>query len=141
MGVSVAGADHPRASDYHHWRVDVAAGSNKEADRQMVAPGGGQEEVRNSSEPPRGEVIRLEDDRAVLIAENLPAEPEDKVCQTWLLRDGVPEPAGTFESREGGITAAPIEGSLEGAAAVAVTVEPAGGSSAPTDDPLLSTNL
>ena len=113
--------------------------------RKLIAKwsrqGEGQEEVRNSSEPPRGEVIRLEDDRAVLIAENLPAEPEDKVCQTWLLRDGVPEPAGTFESREGGITAAPIEGSLEGAAAVAVTVEPAGGSSAPTDDPLLSTNL
>ena len=113
--------------------------------RKLIAKwsrqGGGQEEVRNSSEPPRGEVIRLEDDRAVLIAENLPAEPEDKVCQTWLLRDGIPEPAGTFESREGGITAAPIEGSLEGAAAVAVTVEPAGGSSAPTDDPLLSTNL
>jgi hypothetical protein len=113
--------------------------------RKLIAKwsrqGEGQEEVRNSSEPPRGEVIRLEDDRAVLIAENLPAEPEDKVCQTWLLRDGVAEPAGTFESREGGITAAPIEGSLEGAAAVAVTVEPAGGSSAPTDDPLLSTNL
>ena len=113
--------------------------------RKLIAKwsrqGEGQEEVRNSSEPPRGEVIRLEDDRAVLIAENLPAEPEDKVCQTWLLRDGIPEPAGTFESREGGITAAPIEGSLEGAAAVAVTVEPAGGSSAPTDDPLLSTNL
>ncbi|MDQ4001081.1 MAG: anti-sigma factor [Actinomycetota bacterium] len=89
----------------------------------------------------QGQVVRLGDGRAVLMAENLPATPEDKVYETWILRDEVPEPAGTFEPREGGVAAAPIEGSLEGADAVAVTVEPAGGSSAPTDDPLLSTNL
>ena len=89
----------------------------------------------------QGEVVRLGDGRAVLMAENLPPAPEDKVYETWLLRDGVPEPAGTFEPREGGVAAAPIEGSLEGADAVAVTVEPVGGSAAPTDDPLLNANL
>ncbi len=89
----------------------------------------------------QGEVVRLSDGRAVLMAENLPATPEDKVYETWILRDGVPEPAGTFEPREGGVAAAPIEGSVEGADAVAVTVEPSGGSSTPTDDPILSTNL
>ena len=75
------------------------------------------------------------------MAENLPPEPEDKVYEVWLLRDGVPGPAGTFESRNGSTATAPIEGSVEDADAVAVTVEPVDGSSAPTEDPLLSTNL
>ncbi|MDQ3924144.1 MAG: anti-sigma factor [Actinomycetota bacterium] len=89
----------------------------------------------------QGQVVRLGDGRAVLMAENLPQAPEGKVYETWLLRDGVPEPAGLFEPRDGGVAATPIEGSLESADTVAVTVEPAGGSSAPTDDPLLSAKL
>ena len=89
----------------------------------------------------QGEVVELGDGRAVLVAENLPTTPEDKVYETWLLRDGVPEPAGLFEPRAGGVAAAPIEGSLEGADAVAVTLEPSGGSSMPTSDPLLTADL
>lgn len=89
----------------------------------------------------QGEVIGVGDGRAVLAAENLPPTPEDKVYETWLLRDGVPEPAGTFEPRDGEVAVAPIEGSIEGADALAVTVEPSGGSTMPTSDILLTANL
>ena len=89
----------------------------------------------------RGEVIRVGDERAVLIAENLPQAPEGKVYEAWLVRDDVPEPSGLFEPSEEGAAAAPIEGSLKDTDAVAVTLEPSGGSSAPTDDPLLTANL
>ncbi len=89
----------------------------------------------------RGEVVEIGDGRAVLVAENLPPAPEDQVYETWLMRGEDPEPAGLFEPLDEGTTATPIEGSLEGADAVAVTLEPSGGSSAPTSDILLTADL
>jgi anti-sigma-K factor RskA len=89
----------------------------------------------------RGEVVRLGDERAMLVAEDLPAPPEGETYETWILREDVPEPAGLFEPNDAGVAAAPIEGSIEGADAVAVTLEPSGGSSSPTSDPLMTANI
>jgi anti-sigma-K factor RskA len=89
----------------------------------------------------QGEVVRLGDERAVLVAEDLPPPPEGETYETWILREDIPEPAGLFEPNDAGVAAAPIEGSIEGADAVAVTVEPSGGSSSPTSDPLMSANI
>ena len=88
----------------------------------------------------RGEVVKTGGDRAVLVAENLPPAPEGRVYEAWVLRDGVPEPAGLFEPRDGSAVAA-VEGPLEGADAVAVTLEPEGGSPMPTSDVLLTASL
>lgn len=93
------------------------------------------------AEDVRGEVVEVGDGRAVLVAENLPATPEGEVYETWLMHGDVPEPAGLFEPGGGGDAAAPIEGSIDKADAVAVTVEPSGGSPAPTSDILLTTTL
>ena len=93
------------------------------------------------TEDMRGEVIELRDDRSVLVAENLPPAPEGKTYETWLLRGGVPKPAGLFQPRDEGDAAAPIEGSLEEAEAVAVTVKPSGGSPTPTEEPILTATL
>ena len=93
------------------------------------------------AEDVRGEVVEVGGGRAVLVAENLPPTPEGEVYETWLMHGGVPEPAGLFEPGDGGDAAAPIEGSIEEAEAVAVTVEPSGGSPAPTSDILLTTSL
>ena len=89
----------------------------------------------------QGEVVRLGDERAVLIAEDLPSPPEGETYEAWILREDVPEPAGLFEPDDAGVAAAPIEGSIEDADAVAVTVEPSGGSSSPTSDPLVTANI
>ena len=89
----------------------------------------------------RGEVIEVGSGRAVLVAENLPSTPEGQVYEAWLMRGEDPEPAGLFEPLDEGTTATPIEGSLKGADAVSVTLEPSGGSSAPTSDVLLTANL
>ncbi len=88
----------------------------------------------------QGEVVELGSGRAILMAEDLPSAPEGKAYETWLIHDGVPEPAGIFHPQNGQ-TATRIEGSLQGADAVAVTVEPSGGSSMPTSDPLLTASL
>jgi anti-sigma-K factor RskA len=100
-------------------------------------------ELQGSSpaEDVRGEVIEVGDGRAVLVAENLPATPEGEVYETWLMHGDGPEPAGLFEPGDGGDAAAPIEGSIDKADAVAVTVEPSGGSPAPTSDILLTTTF
>ncbi len=89
----------------------------------------------------RGEVIEVGDGQAVLVAENLPAVPEGQIYEAWLMRGEDAEPAGLFEPREEGTTAMPIEGSLEGADAVAVTLEPTGGSFSPTNEPLITADI
>jgi anti-sigma-K factor RskA len=89
----------------------------------------------------RGEVVEIRDGRAVLTVENLPPAPEGAVYKTWLMRDGVPEPAGTFEPRDDGTAAAPINGSIEGADTVAVTMEQDDDSPTPKSDPLLTAEL
>ncbi len=89
----------------------------------------------------RGEVVRLGDERAVLVAQDCPSPPEGETYQAWIMREDVPEPAGLFEPNDAGVAAAPIEGSIEGADAVAVTLEPSGGSSIPTSDPLLTADF
>ena len=88
----------------------------------------------------RGEVAVIGEGRAVLVAEDLPPAPEGQVYETWVLRDGVPEPAGLFEPRDG-LAATTVEAPLEDADAVAVTLEPDGGSPMPTSDVLLTAPL
>lgn len=68
-----------------------------------------------------------------LVAEDLPPLDSDSVFQVWLLRDGRPVSGGTFEARDGGGWAlVRAEEPLTDYAAVEVTVEPRGGSAAPS---------
>ncbi len=92
------------------------------------------------AEEVQAEVIEIEEDRFVLVAENMPSMPEDQTCQIWVIEDGEPKPAGTFRPDDG-LAATPVTEPLQGAEAVAVTVEPAGGSDQPTNDPILQTEL
>lgn len=86
------------------------------------------------------QVIEMKDGRAIVMAENMPPMPPDKTMQIWVIRDGTPRPAGTFRP-SGDTAAAPIAEPLRDAEAVAITVEPAGGSEKPTSDPVLETRL
>jgi anti-sigma-K factor RskA len=98
---------------------------------QMIALGGG-----GTKQGARAELVTLEGDRAVLVAENMPPVPEGKTYQIWVIKDDTPQPSGLFEPR-GDSIAAVVENPVEGADAVAVTVEPEGGSKKPTTDPIL----
>jgi anti-sigma-K factor RskA len=82
------------------------------------------------------QVVTLEDHRAVLMAEDMLPLPEGKTYQIWVIEDEAPEPSGLFEPADGPV-ATVVETPLKGADAVAVTVEPEGGSPRPTSDPLL----
>ena len=54
-----------------------------------------------------------------------------------LIEDDVPKPSGLFEPAQEDPVAAVVEHPVEGADAVAVTVEPEEGSPKPTSDPML----
>ena len=98
---------------------------------QMIALGGA-----GTEQGARAELVTLEGDRAVLVAENMPPVPEDKTYQIWVIKGDTPQPSGLFEPK-GDSIAAVVEKPVEGADAVAVTVEPEGGSKKPTTEPML----
>ena len=102
---------------------------------QMVELGGA-----GTEQGARAELVTLEGDRAVLVVENMPPVPEGKTYQIWVIEDEVPQPSGLFEPSEDSI-AAVVEHRLDEADAVAVTVEPEGGSPKPTSDPMLATEV
>jgi anti-sigma-K factor RskA len=84
----------------------------------------------------QAEVMILEEDRAVLMVENMPPAPEDRTYQVWVIEGDDPQPSALFEPREQPV-AAVVEDPLNEADAIAVTVEPEGGSPQPTTDPML----
>ncbi len=98
---------------------------------QMIALGG-----TGTQRGAQAELITLEGDRAVLVAENMPPVPEGKTYQIWVIKGDTPQPSGLFLPK-GDSIAAVVENPVVGADAVAVTVEPEGGSKKPTTDPML----
>jgi anti-sigma-K factor RskA len=86
------------------------------------------------------ELVPLEGGRAVLMAKNMPPVPEDQTMQIWVIEDDVPKPGGLFEPDDE-MVATVVTKPLHGADAVAVTVEPDGGSRKPTSDPMMTAKL
>ncbi|SDQ17518.1 anti-sigma factor [Quadrisphaera sp. DSM 44207] len=79
-------------------------------------------------------VLSAEQGRAVLLDGGTAPAPEDRTYQLWYVASGGAVPAGTFEG--GGDPGAVLTGSPQDAAAVAVTLEPEGGSDQPTTEPV-----
>jgi len=92
------------------------------------------------AEQAQGELVRLGEDRAMLVATNLPELPEGKTYEMWSIDDGEPVSCGLFEAG-GGMTIKPIDQTMPGAEQFAVTVEPEGGSEQPTTDPIMQADL
>ena len=84
-------------------------------------------------------LVKLQDGSAVLVAENLPPLGKDKTYQAWVFHGNKPVPSTLISSDEK-VTAAPVT-EFKGADMVAITVEPAGGSEAPTSNPMMSAKL
>ena len=91
--------------------------------------------------PPRGNVFVNSRSGVLLIASNLPHLDAGRIFEMWVIpKGGAPRPAGTFQSNEAGagfhILAGPVDPSTLGV--IAVTVEPAAGSAAPTTTPIIA---
>lgn len=83
-----------------------------------------------------GQVIR-HGKRLYLAMEALPAPPKGKVYQAWTLRSGATRmsPSVTFVPNASGVALVPIPADASVVAAVAVSIEPDGGSKQPTSAP------
>ncbi|WP_455359777.1 anti-sigma factor [Streptomyces sp. SYSU K21746] len=74
-------------------------------------------------------------DAAAFIASGLPQLPADKVYELWFAEAGSFRPAGLV-SGEDAQEMRLLDGPVDGATGVGITVEPAGGSAQPTSPPL-----
>ena len=74
---------------------------------------------------------------AALVVRGLEQTPADKTYEAWVIADGQPKPAGTFDAGSE-TTVHRLDEPVPRGATVAVTVEPEGGVDAPTGDVLLS---
>ena len=80
-----------------------------------------------------GQLVITRDGTATLVVDDLAPAPAGKTYEAWVITDQIPKPAGTFAG--GGVrTAFALTRDVPDGATVAVTVEPAGGSKAPTGD-------
>jgi anti-sigma-K factor RskA len=98
--------------------------------------------VRHEAEldgTPLAVVTSQEQDRAVLVASDLPDLPDGEVYQAWFVRgDGSIDSAGLVVDPGSDIE---LEGDPDGVTAVALSVEPAGGSTQPTTEPVAAIPL
>ncbi len=116
-------------------QVEEARSANEAQETREIALGGSWAE-----QGARAEVTALNDDRAILVVEDMPSMPEDRTGQVWVIRDDKPLPSGLLDP-SGNMAATAITTPLRGADAIAVTIEPAGGSDKPTSDPVLVQEL
>jgi anti-sigma-K factor RskA len=91
-----------------------------------------------------GAELQVEGDSATLVAQDLPAPPEGRVYEVWLMPKGsdTPEPTDVlFTPRSDGSAVAAIPGSLDDVQQVLVSDEPPGGSDSPTGDVLMAAEI
>ena len=106
-----------------------------------LSRGGGESEVlvrRMSEGPASMEVTYLPSQQLAVLDVNLPDLPPGRIYQAWKIQNGAPASIGLISQTTGKVA---LQLDLTGADAIALTIEPAGGSTSPTTAPLLSGNL
>ena len=94
------------------------------------------------AEGTNGEVLVVENQDSALVAlSNLPALEPGQVYQVWLIDDGDPVPNVTFQPNVAGAASVAVPGDVGAYRTLAITVEPSGGSIAPTTNPIISSTL
>jgi hypothetical protein len=95
-----------------------------------------------SEKPSKGRVFVSPGKGVVFIGANLPNIGAGKTFELWVIpAKGNPVPAGLFQSQPDATAVFVRPGPVENAAAIAVTVEPEGGSPQPTTTPFIVTKL
>ena len=87
--------------------------------------------------------MRIDDGDGELRVTGVPAPPDDRVLQVWLVRDGgAPEPTNAlFTTGAGGRASVGVPGDLDDVDQILVSEEPRGGSRSPTTEPRIQIRL
>ncbi|MBQ0855326.1 anti-sigma factor [Streptomyces sp. BH-SS-21] len=127
------------------WQYDRAQDANEQARQSeqrtdAIASVLAASDARTSSaelaDGARGTVVVSKSrDEAVFIASGMAAPPSGKVYQLWFNDDGTMRSAGLMDSHRTA-EAVLLEGDVDNASGMGITVEPAGGSAEPTSDPV-----
>jgi Anti-sigma-K factor rskA, C-terminal/Putative zinc-finger len=81
------------------------------------------------------------DGQAILEVRGMPSPGAGRVYQAWVQRDGMVDPQPTFEVGADGTGAVAVPDDVSDAQAVLLTREPRGGSTAPSEKPILTVKL
>jgi anti-sigma-K factor RskA len=111
-------------------------GSEDSEERSVIAA-----EATPAADGPVDAVLEREGDSGTLRVSQMPKLRRGQVYESWIQHGDRFAPAGTFVLERDGSGSAVVDGSLEGADAVLVTVEPEGGSEQPTTDPITAVPL
>ena len=79
-----------------------------------------------------------EEGKSALVTTGLPELPPDKTYELWYIRGDEATPAGTLVPSGAGATWRVLEGTMAAGDTVGVTVEPKGGSTKPTTQPIVA---
>ncbi|ATW47665.1 anti-sigma factor [Streptomyces peucetius] len=80
-------------------------------------------------------VVSRSRDKAAFLASGMPEPPAGKVYQLWFADGDVMRPAGLMDPSDS-TSALLMDGPVDGASGMGITIEPAGGSPNPTSEPL-----
>ncbi|MCH1883430.1 anti-sigma factor [Agrococcus sp. ARC_14] len=117
--------------------TQLGGASQQEALGAVVAAGDAQRsEVELEGGATATVIWSAERAQSVLLFDGLEAAPHGHDYQAWYIDEAGPHSAGIFQTG-GGSTAVLLEGQMDAGVAVGVTVEPEGGSEAPTTEPFL----
>ncbi|MDG9723194.1 MULTISPECIES: anti-sigma factor [unclassified Streptomyces] len=106
----------------------------------LAAPDAASRTVRLADGASGTLVVSDRQDRAVFLASGMAEPPAGKVYQLWFDDHGTMRSAGLMDAGRGS-QAVLMEGDVDGAAGVGITVEPAGGSEQPTTTPIALMNM
>ena len=124
------------ASIFVLWQQNRALQRENEFLQLMTSPGGRVAELSGTSEAATATAKLAYDKngRAILIADGLPRAPAGKEYQLWFIVDNKPLPGKTFapDNRGHGQIHDQVPEAARKQAVFAITLEPAGGRSAPT---------
>ena len=148
LGAAGASADRPAPRERRRWlsgwRLAPVAAALLIAGVLIGTALSGGPETQTYAFDRAGAQLELSDDGAVIVADDLPAPPEGRVYEVWLLPEGSDTPRPTsvlFTPRSDGSAVAAVPGPFDDVQSVLISDEPPGGSDSPTGDVLMSAEI
>ncbi|MFI6860457.1 anti-sigma factor domain-containing protein [Streptomyces sp. NPDC050421] len=138
----VAVHQHQEAQDARH-QARAAQQESEQLTRVLAAPDAQSRSGALKDGATGTVVVSRSQDRAVFLASGLAAAPSGKAYQLWFDDGGTMRSAGLMRASGDSSTtyATLLDGPVDGATGMGVTVEPAGGSAQPTSAPMALMNL